>query len=528
VALSNEFDDLARSFARSESRRRAVLNFAAAALSNLTSKPVALAATLRQRRSVRRQGTTSDGRYIHTDPAGPEYSKGSPNDPWDTQSMRMGQNARSEPSAESRPTAPAQPSRWAEYHRLQDEAISSAGPYPAERFAGRGIVIVASGLRHFTNAWVCISILRRLLNCHLSVQAWYLGPDSMSAEMIALLGRLDVECVDAYDVRKRYPVRTLWPWECKPYAILNSPFREVILLDADNVPLANPEALFASDEYRRTGAVFWADVGSIGPERAIWKICRVPYRDESEFQGGAVVVDKARCWQALRLTMHLNEWSDFYNQHLHGDKDTFHLAWRMLDQSYSMPAHRPIVQSARRGDGEVHGVFELSDFDGRALFHHRVGASKWTAWGENFLTEGFTYEGECLAALSELRRLWSGRVTPPPKVERTCVSEDDFILQRNFLYYRLGSDERVLEFLPDHTFGQGSSWHEQRWQLAEGHGGPVLVIDGGEGEACRLVSNRDGVWRGDWSRQERMPIELVPMHESEASQAGAAGRLTLR
>ena len=50
-------------------------------------------------------------------------------------------------------------SPYAAYHRLQDEAIRDAPPYPADRFNGRGIVMAAGGPRHFTNAWVTLNIL---------------------------------------------------------------------------------------------------------------------------------------------------------------------------------------------------------------------------------------------------------------------------------------------------------------------------------------------------------------------------------
>ena len=33
----------------------------------------------------------------------------------------------------------------------------------------------------------------------------------------------------------------------------------MLLLDADNLPLANPERLFESEEYRHTGALFFPD-----------------------------------------------------------------------------------------------------------------------------------------------------------------------------------------------------------------------------------------------------------------------------
>ena len=45
---------------------------------------------------------------------------------------------------------------------------------------------------------------------------------------------------------------------------------------------------------RGWSAIFWPDFGRLGPERPIWQICEVPYRDEPEFETGQVVVDKRR------------------------------------------------------------------------------------------------------------------------------------------------------------------------------------------------------------------------------------------
>ena len=41
-----------------------------------------------------------------------------------------------------------------------------------------------------------------------------------------------------------------------------SPGRQVLLLDADNVPLRDPAPLFASPEYRQAGGLFWPDFWS--------------------------------------------------------------------------------------------------------------------------------------------------------------------------------------------------------------------------------------------------------------------------
>src|SRR5688572_28148007 len=217
----------------------------------------------------------------------------------------------------------------------QDAYVKSIPPYPGH-FHGRGIVICGGGSRYFANAWVCINMLRRF-GCALPVQLWYLGEGEMNSRMEQLVRPLGVQCVDAMKVRRSRPARILNGWELKPYAILNCPFQDVLYVDADNVPIVNPEFLFDTPQYAATGAVFWPDYGRLAHDRSIWKICAVEYRDEPEFESGQIIVDKARCWQSLMLTMWYNEHSDFYYRHIHGDKETFHMAFRTLQRPYAMP-----------------------------------------------------------------------------------------------------------------------------------------------------------------------------------------------
>src|SRR6266446_5865383 len=198
-----------------------------------------------------------------------------------------------------------------------------------DRYEGRGIVICGGGVRYFTNAWVCVQMLRRL-GCALPIQLWHLGAKEMDGRMQALVAPLGVECVDAFKSRKKYPVRRLHGWELKPYAILHCRFREVLFLDADNVPVVNPEFLFDTPRYQASGAIFWPDYEAGKNEKltAIWRSCGMRQPDEPEFETGQIVVDKRRCWRALRLSLWFNEHSDFYYRYLHGDKETFHLAFR--------------------------------------------------------------------------------------------------------------------------------------------------------------------------------------------------------
>jgi ADP-heptose:LPS heptosyltransferase len=260
---------------------------------------------------------------------------------------------------------------------------------------GRGIVMCAGGERYFTNAWVCINMLRRL-GCHLPIQLWHLGGEEIDDTMRALVRPLGVTCIDAHKVRKIHPVRTLGGWQMKPYAILYSPFSEVLFLDADNVPCVNPEYLFESPEFEETGAIFWPDHGQLERTQPIWKSCGLLRPEESEFESGQMLLDKKRCWQPLRLALWFNEHSDFYYQHLYGDKESFHLAFCKLRQRYSLVPHPLHVLT---------GTMCQHDFQGRRVFQHR-NTDKWELSLNNPRVDGFIYEQECREYILLLRELW--------------------------------------------------------------------------------------------------------------------------
>jgi hypothetical protein len=213
-------------------------------------------------------------------------------------------------------------------------AAAADYPIPGDRFAGRGIVICAGGARLFTCAWIAIALLRRRLGCTLPIEVWYLGPEEMGPPMRALLEELDAHPVDALEVAKRHPVERLGGWELKPYAVMHSRFREVLLLDADNVPVQDPAFLFDRPEFRDTGALFWPDIVRLSADNEVWAISGLPYRDTPSVESGQMVLDKSRCWPALSLAHWINQRSDNFYEFLHGDKDTFLIAWLKLGQPH--------------------------------------------------------------------------------------------------------------------------------------------------------------------------------------------------
>jgi hypothetical protein len=185
---------------------------------------------------------------------------------------------------------------------------------------------------------------------------------------------------------------------------LHSRFREVLLLDADNVPVVDPEFLFETPQFTRTGALFWPDFHGRGHNiqaRLIWRSCGLREPKEKEFETGQIMVDKQRCWKALNLCLWMNEHSDFYYRYVHGDKETFHLAFRKARKSYSLV---PFAIHPLKG-----GTMCQHDFTGRRVFQHR-NMDKWDLLLCNRRIPDFWREEDCLRDVITLRGLWDGSV----------------------------------------------------------------------------------------------------------------------
>lgn len=385
----------------------------------------------------------------------------------------------------------------ADHHRLRlDERAAQEDVYPEGRFSGRGIVICAGGLRYFANAYVSASLLRRH-GCGLPIQFWHLGPAEMTDEMRQLVAHLDVTTVDAHVVREAHPARTLNGWELKPYAIIHCPFEEVLALDADNVAVRDPEFLFSAPPYLRAGAVFWPDRDRLPADREIWDVVGVEYRDEPEVESGQLLINKRRCWHALNVAMFMNEWSDIYYRYIHGDKETFHLAWRKVGQDYAMPD---------RGIEFLDDTMCQHDFDGARIFQHR-NYRKWKLDGPNEPVPGFWLEDVCLHFLDELRSRWS---VSNLSATRHSEMHTRIARQRDYMYCRVGRDFRRISLLSDGAIDAGPGAWERRWTLDGTAGTPKLLVWDDSGVLCELI-DEGGMFHGQWLKHERVKVVMLPV-----------------
>jgi predicted O-linked N-acetylglucosamine transferase (SPINDLY family) len=183
---------------------------------------------------------------------------------------------------------------------------------------------------------------------------------------------LDVELVDATAAEGAGDFKMLGGFECKAHALAACRFEQVFLLDADNIPLVDPQIVLESHEFKRHGQVFWPDfyyqpghTFAIRPRS--WTDFGLTPRAGLELESGQLAVDRIACWKQLQLVRLLNVHSDrCYGAYTWGDKDTFTLSWLISGREYySMPIRPRYIDRTRAL------VFWQYGLDGAPGFQHQ-------------------------------------------------------------------------------------------------------------------------------------------------------------
>lgn len=235
------------------------------------------------------------------------------------------------------------------------------------QLSGTGCVIVAGG-PYLPPAYASVYRLREL-GWNQPVQIWHLGEKEITSQAREKFGPLEVEFVDAQKVCEQYPMRILNGWTVKGMAVTRSPFRHVLLLDADSYAQRNMKELFMSRQYNETGLVLTPDINKNRPNDNIFPMLgiKIPlnYR---EGESGQILCDKVRSWKPLQLMNFLNSHSDFFYRHFHGDKETWPLAWMRMNVPFHMTPNCAWID-----DGMQHYWFDGTEYTHHACHPKRGG-----------------------------------------------------------------------------------------------------------------------------------------------------------
>lgn len=205
---------------------------------------------------------------------------------------------------------------------------------PEPEAYGDGIVMVAGGPVYLREAYCNVTLIREA-GCQLPIQIWHLGPKEAPPEWQRKFVHLDVEFVDAEELAKREFIRILTGWTCKGVAVKYSPFRNVLLLDADCHPLRTPEEMFADWNFQQHGMICFPDCQRNARHDRIFPCLGLLVGSVQEHENGLFLIDKVRNWNVACLMKFFGDHADFFYRMRHGEKDYWGIAAAVLKAEFS-------------------------------------------------------------------------------------------------------------------------------------------------------------------------------------------------
>lgn len=403
------------------------------------------------------------------------------------------------------------------FNHLREEILASAGrrPYPASGTVhDRGIAVCAGGPVMLVNAYVLVRLLRHTLGCALPIEIWHMGPLEMPSLMARQFELLGCQVRDAHACATGgddYQPRD--GWQLKSYALIHSSFGQVLMLDADQVPVTDPTAIFEWTELHDSGAVFWPDVVELSDQNPVWQKVGLEPMVMRSMESGQICIDRKRHWRALCAADEINRRAETFYQMIYGDKDTFLLAWLMTGSAYAMVPHLP-HQSEK--------CLYQRDFSGDPVFQHRTNC-KFRLTGPRRFPAGSRHQEDCERYLTELARFWDGRIYhPPARSLEARRLEEEIVSRRSFCLLPPDGGEQHITLLDGHQIGAGRSHELVNWHVADGAAGPELVLMDFRKPSMVLQPAGQGRWAGSRLIDPAGPVVLTASGLHEAPEAGSS------
>eukprot|EP00775_Hariotina_reticulata_P006257 gene6257-6495_t len=216
----------------------------------------------------------------------------------------------------------------------------------------RGIVISAGGSYYLPQAIVLLRVLRYHLKSKLPVEIFWMGAEEMDEATLKAI-KDEFAPLEGFDASKlpyprhHLPGAKLKGFPMKPYALLHSRFKEVMLLDCDVVLMRDPAYMFEAPQYKILGNYFWDDIYGagmfkeelfdyVGLNRSVRTALDAGKGDFIRYaESGQLIVNRAMHLDVLEWTWFLNSFSDghVYN-YVYGDKDTYGVAFALAGKAH--------------------------------------------------------------------------------------------------------------------------------------------------------------------------------------------------
>jgi len=219
------------------------------------------------------------------------------------------------------------------------------------KFNGQGIVMVIDDNSVLSGALLIITLRRNM--CRLPVLVCY---TDLSDQNRRFLENIQGVLTMALGPKLDLSVETIRGTQSRVYALIYSPFQEVLMLEPDLIFFGNPEYLFNDPQYRQTGALYWKDrkIQAYWDKKVYdWTRRLIPYR-----RGDNRILDKkggnyqSRDLFVFNKSMHkgtleklwvlTKEWETVYN-YIPGDKESYWIASELAKEDYAFVPTYPGV-----------------------------------------------------------------------------------------------------------------------------------------------------------------------------------------
>jgi len=271
-----------------------------------------------------------------------------------------------------------------DYHRtILREAITEAASIrvPERKSNASRAVLIPAGGRcmiydksapqwYFWGAFAVAWNLRSR-GCRLPIEFWFLPGEMEEIEHCELYARRVAATCHVLDTSN---MRCVHGWQVKINAILQSKHDEVLHLDADCLPVRNPEFMFDSPEFVEHAALFWRDNPNVNDFHGyvyadLWERMGDPRRDKiPDIEAGQMFIDKVRGARALHVVKHLADHADYWGGYnggdrgvWYGDKTDFHMGFLLTKTPYRVE---------KWNKWNPGGFYEHLDPNGQKLFQH--------------------------------------------------------------------------------------------------------------------------------------------------------------
>lgn len=232
---------------------------------------------------------------------------------------------------------------------LKSEDIKVFGDTGRHSIKGQGIIIIGKGNFSFPVMMVILQL--RALGSKLPVEVFMHAADKDDTSLCSqVLPDLNARCIylDRHFPQTATGELTLTKEQLKPFAFFASHFETILFLDADTMPVKNPDHFLNSQPFTSTGLVTWSsDVGR-STHFSVFNLTESTEQlPQLETDGNVMMIDKRKHAQTLYLALYYSihgpsHYHGLFSERQGGDQ-VFVAASHVLNASYYQ-MRRPFQQ----------------------------------------------------------------------------------------------------------------------------------------------------------------------------------------